>query len=201
VPPSRVNAKVPRDLETICLKSMAKDPQRRYRSALALAQDLERFQAGESIVARREGTFARIWRRVRRRPITITLFGLVIALAVGANVFLYQRTAFINSLKGELDAGMEVQPWTASHLLEMEDLVEKLKRYDPDEAALRLQRLHRRCAQSIRSSIQQDSISEVGELRRIQNVINELANQDPTLAEILRQDLNDRLKKVRKGPG
>ncbi len=46
VPPSRIYSKVPRDLETICLKAMAKAPERRYRSALALAQDLERFQGG-----------------------------------------------------------------------------------------------------------------------------------------------------------
>ena len=62
-PPRLWNAKVDRDLSTICLKCLEKDPQRRYSSALALAEDLERWLKHEPIQARRTGVLAR-WKKM-----------------------------------------------------------------------------------------------------------------------------------------
>src|SRR5271166_3488772 len=73
VPPSRLNRKVPRDLETICLKRLEKDPQRRYRTAQALAADLQRFQAGEPIQARPASFAEKALKWVRRRPMVASL--------------------------------------------------------------------------------------------------------------------------------
>src|SRR5262249_17593229 len=68
VPPSRLNAKVPRDLETICLKCLRKEPERRYPDAAALAEELRRYRAGEPIRARPAGRAERLLKWARRRP-------------------------------------------------------------------------------------------------------------------------------------
>jgi predicted Ser/Thr protein kinase len=84
--PSRINPAVPRDLETICLKCLEKEPSRRYSTAAALADDLRRFLTGEPVTARRAGQLERLRRWCRRNPVTAVagVLGLVtIALAAG----------------------------------------------------------------------------------------------------------------------
>src|SRR5437660_92269 len=61
VSPSRLLPKLPRDLSTICLKCLQKEPGRRYATAAALAEDLRRFRAGEPITAQPVGTLERPW--------------------------------------------------------------------------------------------------------------------------------------------
>ncbi|HEV3263756.1 MAG TPA: serine/threonine-protein kinase, partial [Gemmataceae bacterium] len=81
-PPARLNAKVPRDLETICLKCLEKEPHLRYASAAAVAEDLHRFLRGEAITARPEGRLGRLVRRVRRRPMLSAALAAVVLFAV-----------------------------------------------------------------------------------------------------------------------
>jgi tetratricopeptide (TPR) repeat protein len=86
-PLSRLGRKLPRDLETICLKCLHKDPRRRYASAALLADDLRRFQEGRTIAARPTSALERFVKLVRRRPAAATAvasLGLaIIILAVG----------------------------------------------------------------------------------------------------------------------
>src|SRR5262249_12492544 len=66
-PPRSVNDRIPRDLETICLKAMAKEPGRRYSSAAELAEDLRRYLRGDGIRARPPSAFQRLARWAKRR--------------------------------------------------------------------------------------------------------------------------------------
>ena len=76
-----LNPKIDRDLSTICLKCLEKDPQRRYSSALALAEDLEHWVKHEPIRAHRTGIFSRGRKWVRRKPAIAALVASLVALA------------------------------------------------------------------------------------------------------------------------
>jgi serine/threonine-protein kinase len=97
VSPRRLNAAVPRDLETICLKCLQKNPQRRYARAEALAADLRRFQRGEPIAARPVSFLERAGAWVRRHPtltaaLTFTLIVIFAALGAGLWQIAEQQT-------------------------------------------------------------------------------------------------------------
>jgi eukaryotic-like serine/threonine-protein kinase len=108
VAPSRLNASVPRDLETVCLKCLYKEPHLRYTSAAALAEDLHHFLRGEAIKARPERWLGRLARRVRRRPVfsaavaagTLALVGL----AGGGLWLLSDRAAAARAAEAERTA-------------------------------------------------------------------------------------------------
>jgi serine/threonine protein kinase/Tfp pilus assembly protein PilF len=84
VAPTRLQPRVPRDLDTICLKCLQKEPRSRYESAQALADDLGRFVAGRPILARPIGRIGRLTRWARREPLTAALVGaFLLALVSG----------------------------------------------------------------------------------------------------------------------
>ncbi len=89
-PPRRLNDKIPRDLETIALKCLAKESGRRYQTAADLAADLGRFLADQPILARPVGRPERTWRWARRNPrmaaLTGSVIGLIILWLIGATV-------------------------------------------------------------------------------------------------------------------
>ena len=97
--PRLLNSKISRDLSTICLKCLEKNPQRRYSSALALAEDLEHWLKHEPIQARRTGVLARGTKWARRNPSTAAFVALSVALAVGLGVMAWKRQSAIPTTK------------------------------------------------------------------------------------------------------
>lgn len=91
VPPSRLRQRLPRDLETVCLKCLEKEPHRRYQTAGALADDLGRYLSDESIVARPIGPMGRGVRWARRHRATAALLTiLALTLATGVSGIAWQ---------------------------------------------------------------------------------------------------------------
>jgi WD40 repeat protein/tRNA A-37 threonylcarbamoyl transferase component Bud32 len=123
VSPRLLNAATPLDLETICLKALQKDVGRRYASAQALADDLQRFLRGESILARPISTWEKAWRFCRRKPAWAGLIGALAAIVIAGVALvivvsqLHVASANAISQKAKLDA---LQAEAKAHDAELE---------------------------------------------------------------------------------
>jgi eukaryotic-like serine/threonine-protein kinase len=167
VPPRRLNASVPRDLETICLKCLDRNPDRRYATAAAVAADLHRFGRGEPIAARPVSFPNRVGRWVRRRPAqfaALSLGLLMILFAVGGGLWLVSdRQANRRAIESDLQSAARSQQqsnWSAAQAAlerardrmggrSFSDLREILGRADRDqEIVARLERIRSNRANS-----------------------------------------------------
>src|SRR5437870_5585852 len=105
--PRLVNPKIDRDLSTICLKCLEKDPKRRYSSALTLAEDLNRWLKHEPIQARRTGVFTRGRKWVRRNPARALLTASLVALAAASGWIVWKSEL----IRGPVTTGIAVLPF------------------------------------------------------------------------------------------
>jgi WD40 repeat protein/tRNA A-37 threonylcarbamoyl transferase component Bud32 len=132
-PPRKQNPKLDRDLETICLKCLEKQPGQRYGSALALAEDLERYQRGEPVSARPVGAARRLVKWARRRPavalaLAVSLLA-VLGLAAGGAFF----TAQLASQNKQLTEKVR-QVEAARHAMQISQAFAAWERNDVGEA-------------------------------------------------------------------
>jgi serine/threonine-protein kinase len=144
--PSQRNPKVPRDLETVCLKCLHKEPERRYATAAALAEDLRRFERGEPIAARPAGLPERTAKWVRRNPtlsaVMVAGLGLTLMLVSwGFSVAMQrarQRDAVAMDL-GELTGLQAHARWTEARAV-LDRALARLEGRGPDDLRRRLDR-------------------------------------------------------------
>jgi serine/threonine protein kinase/tetratricopeptide (TPR) repeat protein len=174
VPPARLQPKVPRDLETICLKCLRKEPHRRYDSAETLADDLGRFRAGAPILARPVPGWERLAKWVRRRPAVAGLIGvsglaiLVLLLGIlGHNDRL--RREVVRAEAGEATARQQRRRADANYQQARSALDRMLHRLD-DQHLAEVPRL-RELGQNLREDA----------LAFYQNVLADLNDPDPAV--------------------
>jgi tetratricopeptide (TPR) repeat protein/predicted Ser/Thr protein kinase len=191
---SKLVPRLHRDVVTICMKAMARDLSHRYASAAALGEDLDRFIAGEAILARRESLAGRLARKVRRRPITAALIAAAVLVFALAGIFARTavRASSTSNLLASIEAGLSAGPWDRRHVEQMEAAASRLEELSPDRAADARWRICRRFSAAIQDEIDQPRIEPEVETM-IRGQLACLAERDPEAARPLETRLAARL--------
>jgi len=186
---------IPRDLETICLKCLEKQPARRYSSALALAQDLERYRAGEPILARPDGVIRKMWRRTRKRALTLALaVALLTALGIAASLLVRSGADRRESdLTRRINEGLEAGEWPVGHRSSLDEMTEELAAVAPVQATAARKRLTERVAKRFRESLSRPRV-EPADVPAFEADVAWITARDAELGTMLGSELRARLR-------
>ena len=129
VPPSRTNPRVPRDLETVCLMCLQKDPRRRYTSAAVLAEDLQRYLLGQVVTARPVSSLERAVKWVRRNKWVAGLSAaMVFVLLAGSGIGLAVRNHVQEQNQANHAAGL-VKQLLAAEIDQVPSIIQEIEGY------------------------------------------------------------------------
>jgi serine/threonine protein kinase len=184
VPPRRYDESIPKDLETICLRAMAKDRSSRFQTAQDLIDELERWLDGRPIVSRATGRIERAWRWCRRNPMVSSLSALVLLLLITLSVVMaWSSMRLLASSQESRNHALAAQRQSSALLETLGRLVFELQeKFDGDQLDI--------------NELQKESLQiALDGLREVRNTTSSTASPNLHSAEALRR-LGDLLRRL-----
>ncbi len=195
VPPTQLQPKLPRDVETICLKCLQKEQLKRYTSAGELADDLHRFLQGETILARPVSTPERLWRWCRRNPRTASLSAAVAILLLFSSIVSSAAYLQIRQQKSEIErernSAVEARNLAQQNaeLARQKAEDEKIARDLADKSAEAALKAQLEAEENAKVAVDQGSLAINTLYNVVTKVQNQLREQPGAGMQKLRQDL------------
>jgi serine/threonine protein kinase/WD40 repeat protein/Flp pilus assembly protein TadD len=170
--PRSIDARIPRDLETVVLKAAARDPADRYQTAAALADDLRQFLADRPIKARRASWPEQLWRWRRRNPVVAALVGAVAGLLLSLTAVSVVAAVVLEHRRGESDASRVRAEAAETEVRESLTRAEQAKREKTEQLLNAKLALARAGRFSARPGRRFDSLRALGEAAQIARALN-----------------------------
>lgn len=164
-PPRKLNPRIPREVETIVLKTLEKDPDRRYQGAGDFADDIERYLTGEPILARPPSFTYRAWKKIKKyKAVSASVFSALVVMVAMAVYFINERIEADRMREQQIRTYLQQaeECFNAAKYSEAKDFYSKAEALKPGDEALRRQ-IIRRLASAERLAQQEAAINRAAE--------------------------------------